>query len=142
QTDQLDLNAGYGQSSTQLNFVSRRGSNRFHGRIYEDFRNDALNANSYSNNVSHTKRNKIILNDFGGSVGGPILHDKLFFFGTFAMSKQPGSASTSNSVLAADAQQGIPHYGAHQVNVLQLAHSFDPTLPNTINPMVGSQIAL
>ena len=48
QTDQLDLNSGFGQASTQVNFVSRRGGNQFHGRAYEDFRNSGLNANSSS----------------------------------------------------------------------------------------------
>jgi hypothetical protein len=110
QTDQLDLNAGFGQSSTQLNFVSRSGSNRLHGRAYEDFRNSGLNANSFENNTAGVRKNKLILNDFGVSVGGPILHDKLFFFGTFAMSKQPGSLSASNNIFTSDAQQGIFSY--------------------------------
>src|SRR5215471_4760043 len=47
QTDQLDLNQGYGTSNMQVNFVTRRGSSTFHGRVFEDFRNTALNANSW-----------------------------------------------------------------------------------------------
>jgi hypothetical protein len=61
QTDQLDLNNGFGQSSTQVNFISRRGSNQFHGRVYEDFRNSGLNANSWTNNVNGLRRNKLIM---------------------------------------------------------------------------------
>ena len=38
QTEQLDLDQGFGQANMQINFVTRRGSNAFHGRIYEDFR--------------------------------------------------------------------------------------------------------
>ena len=87
QTDQLDLNSGFGQSSTQVNFVSRRGTNQFHGRAYEDFRNSALNANSWTNDVNGLQKNKLIMNDFGGSVGGPVLHDKLFFFGSLPCAK-------------------------------------------------------
>jgi hypothetical protein len=90
QTDQLSLNSGFGQSSTQLNFVSKRGSNRFHGRVYEDFRNAGLNTSNWNIKASGAPKNSLILNDFGGSVGGHILHDKLFFFGTFATSRQPG----------------------------------------------------
>lgn len=147
QTDQLDLNSGFGQSSTQLNFVSRRGGNRFHGRVYEDFRNSGLNANSFGNNNAHVRRNKLILNDFGGSVGGPILHDKLFFFGTFAMSKQPGSVTASNNFFTPAAQKGDFVYqgtdGAnHTINVLNLAHQANATLPNTINPVISTQLAL
>ncbi|HEU5342290.1 carboxypeptidase-like regulatory domain-containing protein, partial [Edaphobacter sp.] len=147
QTDQLDLNAGYGQSSTQLNFVSRRGSNRFHGRVYEDFRNAALNANTYSNNVGKVPRNRLILNDFGGSLGGPIFRDKLFFFGSFAMSKQPGSFSASNNVFTAAAQQGnFVYQGSdgqnHTVNVLSLAHGSNPSLPDTVNAITAAQLDL
>jgi len=147
QTDQLDLNSGYGQSSTQLNFVSRRGSNRFHGRIYEDFRNAGLNSNTYSNNVAHVRRNSLILNDFGGSVGGPIFRDKLFFFGSFAMSKQPGSFTASNNIFTAGAQKGDFVYQgtdgkAHTVNVLDLAHQSNSSLPNTINAITATQFDL
>jgi hypothetical protein len=147
QTDQLDLNAGFGQASTQLNFVSRSGSNRFHGRVYEDFRNAGLNANSWANDVADIRKNSLILNDFGASVGGRILRDKLFFFGSFAMSKQPGSLSASNNFFTPAAQQGNFSYtgtdgATHTVNVLSLANQSNPALPGTINSVVAAQLAL
>src|SRR5262249_43345624 len=49
QTEQLDLNQGFGQANMQINFVTRRGTNRYHGRVFEDFRNTALDANSWVN---------------------------------------------------------------------------------------------
>src|SRR6266550_1459746 len=81
QTGQTDLSQGLGQASMQVNFVTRRGSNEYHGRVFDDFRNTALNANSWFNNAQNPKipRNPIILNDFGGSAGGHIIKDKLFF---------------------------------------------------------------
>ena len=147
QTDQLDLNAGFGQSSTQLNFVSRSGSNRFHGRAYEDFRNSGLNANSWENNAAGVGKNKLILNDFGVSVGGRIVRDKLFFFGSFAMSKQPGSLSASNNFFTPAAQQGNFLYqgtdgNTHSVNVFNLAAQTSPTLPTTVNPEIAAQLTL
>jgi len=101
QTNQLDLNQGYGQANMQTNFVTRRGGSTFHGRVFEDHRDASLNANSWHNDAVNSlnpnsppiRKNPFILNDFGGSLGGPIIKDKLFFFGTFAMSKQPGSNS-------------------------------------------------
>ena len=81
QTDQLDLDQGFGQATMQINFVSRRGTNQLHGRAFENFHNSGLNANSYANNTLHRRRPKNIYNDFGGSVGGQILKDKLFYFG-------------------------------------------------------------
>jgi hypothetical protein len=144
QTDQLDLNSGFGQASTQVNFVSRRGGNQFHGRAYEDFRNAALNANSWTNDVNHLPKTPLKLNDFGGSVGGPILRDKLFFFGTFAMKKQPNSAFASNDVFTAAAQDGNFTYTDvngtnHTVNVLQIANQSNPNLPGTVNPEIATQ---
>ena len=146
QTDQLDLGSGYGQANMQVNFVTRRGTNTYHGRAYEDFRNTALNANSWRNNAQSTPtnpvpRNKIILNDFGGSVGGPILKDKLFFFGSFAMSKQPGALTGQNYVLTPATQAGGFTYvdtngNVQTANVLQLASSYNAAHPGTNLPTV------
>jgi hypothetical protein len=107
QSSQVDLSQGLGMAAMQVNFVTRRGSNDFHGRVFEDFRNTVLNANSWSNNAIGLPRNPLILNEFGGGVGGRIIRDKLFFFGSFAMSKQPGGYVASSTVLTPLAQQGI-----------------------------------
>src|SRR5216117_1214606 len=77
QTGQLDL-SGIGTSAMRISVVTRRGTNAFHGRLFEDFRNTALNANSWSNNARGLPRNIIKLIIFGGSAGGPILKNKLF----------------------------------------------------------------
>ncbi|MGO9084664.1 MAG: carboxypeptidase regulatory-like domain-containing protein [Terriglobales bacterium] len=126
QTDQLDLNQGFGTSSMQVNFITRRGTNAFHGRLYEDFRNSYLNANSWYNDYVQLPKNHLILNEFGGSVGGPIIKDKLFFFGTFAMSKRPGGSNTNEWIPTSAAQQGnFTYIGTDNVqrtvNVLTLA---------------------
>jgi hypothetical protein len=146
QTDQLDLNSGFGQSSTQVNFVSRRGGNQFHGRIYDNYRNSALSANTWLNNASTpiVPRNKLIYNDFGGTLGGPILHDKLFFFGSFALFKEPGSFTATNDVFTSAAQSGIYTYtnatGAQQtVNVLAIANGSNPALPGAVNSDIATQ---
>lgn len=112
QTEQVDLSQGLGMASMQVNFVTRRGSNDFHGHIFEDFRNRDLNANSWFNDATGRPRNPLILNEFGGTVGGPIIKDKLFFFGSFSMAKQPGAfTETRNSAfLTPLAQQGIYTY--------------------------------
>jgi hypothetical protein len=145
QTDQLDLGSGYGQANMQINYVTRRGSNSYHGRVYEDFRNAALDANTWVNNATLQPKNPLILNDFGGSVGGPILKDKLFFFGSFAMSKQPGGYTSTNWLLAQATQTGNFTFtgtdgAAHTVNVLQIANGFSPALPGTVNSVVATQL--
>jgi hypothetical protein len=117
QTEQLDMNQGFGQASMQINFVTRRGGNKFHGRVFEDFRNSALNAQSWANDAANSidptnpqKKNPVKLNDFGGSVGGPIIKNKLFFFGTFAESRQPGTVQASNWLFTPAAQSGMFTY--------------------------------
>jgi len=144
QTDQLDLNSGFGQASTQVNFVSRRGGNQFHGRAYEDYRNSGLNANSWASDANGSPKQKLILNDFGVSVGGPILHDKLFFFGTFAMKKIPGSQSAHNDVFTAAAQSGNFTYtdtngNPQTVNLLSIAANSGIALPNTVNAQTAAE---
>jgi hypothetical protein len=117
-TSQMDVNQGYGAGTIQSSFVTRRGSNSYHGEVYEDFRNSWMNANSWFNNAqgrdangnANAPRPPLILNDFGGNAGGPILKDKLFFFGSFAMSKQPGGYRNSNTFLTPLAQSGIYTY--------------------------------
>ena len=128
QTAQLDL-SGTGTSAMRISIVSRHGINAFHGRAFEDFRNTVLNANSWINNARGLPRNILKLNDFGVSVGGPIIKNKLFFFGTYAESIQPvTNTGTVNNVLSPAAQQGLFSYrtssGAIQtVNVLQIGAS-------------------
>lgn len=144
QTDQLSLDSGFGQATTQINFVGRRGNNQFHGSAYEDFRNSGLNANTWLNNAFGESKDKQILNDFGGSVGGPILHDRLFFFGTFAMSKQPGGFTVSNDVFTSAAQGGTFTYTGtdgttHTANLLTIAQNH--ALPSTINAEVAKQFS-
>jgi len=143
QTSQTDLNQGVGQASMGVNFVTRQGTNVFHGRIFEDFRNSDLDANSWLNNASGLPRNPLILNEFGGSVGGPIIKEKLFFFGSFSMAKQPGGFPATNSYLTPLAQQGIytlPSTG-QQVNLFtQVAQPNG--LPTTANSAVATEQAL
>ena len=139
-TGHLNSSQGYGISAMQVNFVTRRGSNAYHGGVYEDFRNTWLNANSWFNDAVGLPKNHFILNDFGGSFGGPILKNKLFFFGSFAMSKQPGGYTQSASILTPLAQQGIlTESNGTQVNLFsQVAQPNG--LPTTLNSSIASQL--
>ena len=144
-TDGLNLGNGFGTATMQLNYVSRRGSNRFHGRAYYDFRNSGLNANSWVNDATHTRKSKLIRHDFGISIGGPILRDKLFFFGTYAEFKQPGTNVANNYIFPGSVVQGNYTYTGtdkktYTVNLFKLAQQYDPTLPGAINPAVGALI--
>jgi len=136
QTEQLNLDQGYGQANMQLNFVTRRGSNAFHGRLYDDFQNDGLNANSWLNDTitslnpsNPARKNLFHRDDFGVSVGGPIIKDKLFIFGSYAELKVPGAYSTSNNLFTQAAQAGNFTYNNQTVNLFTLVQNY-----NTANP--------
>lgn len=141
-TDQLDLNQGWGNSNMQITYVTRRGSNEYHGRVYEDHRNSALNAHNWNS----ASKPHMILNEFGGSVGGPIVKDKLFFFGSFSMSKQPGGFKAQNRIFTSDAQQGIFKFGnGQQVNLFTLAAAYnnanETNLPTTRLSVVADRLS-
>src|ERR1700726_935639 len=69
----------YGAS--QVNYVTKSGSNQFHGNLYELWNGSKFNAaNYFTNATSGNHKPRSTVNHFGGSVGGPIVHNKLFFF--------------------------------------------------------------
>src|ERR1700736_6558440 len=69
----------YGAS--QVNYATKSGSNQFHGNLYELWNGSKFNAaNYFTNATAGNHKPRSTLNHFGGSVGGPIIHDKLFFF--------------------------------------------------------------
>jgi Carboxypeptidase regulatory-like domain len=143
QTAQLDL-SGNGTAAMKISMVTRRGGNNYHGRVYEDFQNTDLNANSWINNARLLPRNIVKLNDFGFSVGGPILKNKLFFFGTYAQSIQPQSITASASVLSQTAQSGVFQYKASNgsiqgVNVLNIGGTAGASA--TVNPAIAAQLS-
>src|SRR5207237_1483850 len=63
----------------QINVVTKSGGNQFHGSAFEYLRNDALDASNFFDNIVGQK-SPLRLNQFGGSVGGPIKKEKAFFF--------------------------------------------------------------
>lgn len=76
--------AQYGYHSTAaVNAVTKNGTNQLHGDLFEFLRNRDLNANDYFNNAIGKPRDTIKRNQFGGTIGGPIRKDKLFFFGGY-----------------------------------------------------------
>lgn len=143
QTAQLDL-SGIGTSAMGIHIVTRHGTNEFHGRLFEDFRNTDLNANSWLNNARSLPRTIIKLNDFGGSLGGPIIKNKLFIFGTWAQSLQPTTTVATANVLSQSAQQGLFQYkdtsgNLKTVDLLQMAGAAG--YPSTVLGLQSSQFS-
>jgi hypothetical protein len=70
-----------GASGAQINIVTRSGTNQFHGSALYSGRNDALNAKDYFLKKNEQEKADLKRHDFGGFIGGPILRDKVHFFG-------------------------------------------------------------
>ena len=73
------MTAEYGNSANVVDIVTKSGTNQFHGDVFEFIRNGQWNARDYFAPVQDTLRR----NQFGGTVGGPIIKNQLFFFGTY-----------------------------------------------------------
>ena len=86
----------------QVSVVTKSGTNDFHGTAFEYFRNDVLDANNWFANSAGLPRAELRQNDFGGVLGGPILKDKLFFFGSYEglRVRQPRVANTYEPTFA------------------------------------------
>src|SRR2546427_5241435 len=75
-------NAEYGRNAGGIvSVVTKSGTNSFHGTAYDYVRNDALNATAFFNKANGLPKDILKRNQFGGTIGGPIVKDKLFFYG-------------------------------------------------------------
>ena len=76
-----DYSADTGRSAgAVLNATIKSGTNQFHGAAWEFFRNDALDAANYFENANGLPKGRFQQNQFGATLGGPIIHNKTFFF--------------------------------------------------------------
>ena len=97
QTSTYDASYG-GHPGGNVNVVTRSGSNQFHGSVWEFFRNTDLNANSFFDNLDGGGVRQVLnQNQVGGSIGGPIKKDKLFFFADYQETRQKNGLSAGGS---------------------------------------------
>jgi Carboxypeptidase regulatory-like domain/TonB dependent receptor len=87
--------AGYGRNAgANVNVVTKSGTNDIHGSLFEFFRNDDLNANDFFANRNGQPRPPLKQNQYGGTFGGAIVKDKLFYFLSFQQTRQVDGADT------------------------------------------------
>lgn len=137
QSGELPPSQGGGQSSVQTLFVTKRGTNKYHGTVFENHQDETLNAFPWSYGFQNPRLPKphLVINDFGGGVGGPIFKNKLFFFANFSARIIPGSTTISTTLPTLAAVAGNYSYfntsgGVSTINVLSGAGSagFDPNV--------------
>ena len=92
----------------QISFITRSGSNNLHGSAFEYVRNDVFDARNYFNRRNTANNSpKFRLNQFGGSIGGPIVKDKLFFAAVYEGLRQVWSVPYSATTLSAAQRAAI-----------------------------------
>lgn len=129
--------AEFGRGAAVVNVTTKGGTNQLHGDLYEFFRNDKLNANSYFNNLRNRPRGVVRLNTFGGTIGGPIRKDKTFFFFLYEGERQRNPAGGPADVPTSAMRAG--NFSAAGLPVI-----FDPStsrLDPTINRYVRTPFA-
>jgi Carboxypeptidase regulatory-like domain/TonB dependent receptor len=123
-----NTDAEYGNyAGAQINVVTKSGTNRWHGNVFEFLRNTDLDAKNYFDVGNRGAYNQ---NQFGGTFGGPVIRDEIFFFADYQ----------GNRVVQAVPQTiaGAPSSATEAGNFSGIAASFDPVVngvatPTTVN---------
>ncbi|MBM3790434.1 MAG: carboxypeptidase regulatory-like domain-containing protein, partial [Acidobacteria bacterium] len=137
-TSSATADAGRG-AGAQVQVVYKSGTNEFHGSVFEFNRNTAYNAGHFFANKSNQPRPKFLRNQYGASLGGPIVRNKTFFFGTWEGQKEIqgevrnfltytqnvrdgifrfNTTGAANSTTMVDAQTGAPRVPFSTINLL------------------------
>jgi hypothetical protein len=173
---------GGGQGAVQIKFVTRQGTNEFHGSLYEYHRNPWLNSNywfsnrdqapihedtgltctaaNYDPDKCHAPRARVLFNQYGGRLGGPIVIPKLFngrnrafFFVNYEEFRQPNQVTRQRTIFNQRTQQGIFRYNVtvggqtqvREVNLLEVAQRATAAgctgCTTTIDPVVGKLLS-
>ena len=99
QTSLYDASQGR-NAGGNVEAITKSGQNSFHGNAYYFLRNKALNANDFFLNAAGRPRPTLSRNQFGGTLGGPIIKDRLFFFGSYQGTRERNGASLNNSLMS------------------------------------------
>ncbi|MBM3727085.1 MAG: TonB-dependent receptor [Acidobacteria bacterium] len=129
------MSAEFGRTAGGIvSIVSKSGTNEFHGNLFEFVRNDNFNANDFFANRAGRKVAALAYNQFGGSLGGPVKRDKIFFFTNYEafFERRAGQATITSPTLL---QRG-GDFSDTRTGDGQLISIFDPTTTRA-NPAGG-----
>jgi len=122
------FSAQYGLGGTVFNQISKSGTNSFHGSVYEFWQNDVLNASNFFLGPNDTKvKPSLRYNEWGGSIGGPILKNKLFFFFIRDKITNNGSGNPHYSTVPTLAERGMGAANPGQYDFSGQPAIYDPT---------------
>ena len=95
-TDRYSADSGRAVGAV-VNVISKSGTNNYHGTLFGLFQNSGLNSKPFTTTGPNPKFHRY---QYGGSVGGPIKKDKLFFFGAFEQKREPGNLAVDPDAFA------------------------------------------
>lgn len=133
QTSLYDASQGR-NAGGNIAIVTKSGTNQFHGSAFEFFRNRVLNANDYFYKRTNPEAPILNRNQFGGTLGGPIIKDKTFFFVSYQGTRERNGASLSNSLTFPNIPSGLTN-DRSDAALQSLATAFGVT---TLNPVAKS----
>ena len=140
QTSSSAFSAQYGVGGILYNQITKGGAERFHGSAYEYFQNTALNANNYTFGAN-TATPIIHFHEFGGTIGGPIIRQKFFFFFNYDHIIDNGGTAASFFTVPTSAElsgnfAGLPHHLRprvdHRVSTDRYLHLSRRELPDRL----------
>ncbi len=138
-----------GEGAIQVKFVTKSGTNQWHGGAFMQERNTFFDANTYFNNIDGLPRDRILLHQMGAHIGGPIIKKKVFIFFNYEIFRFPQSWNEAQdkgaqlTVLTDPRAQWHLHLqGFHRpvatVNLYSLAAANG--FPSTPDPLIGNTL--
>jgi outer membrane receptor protein involved in Fe transport len=120
------MSAEFGRTSGGvISMISKSGTNQIHGSLFEFLRNDKLNANDFFANKAGRARTPSRVNQFGGTVGGPVVKDKLFYFFNYEGYRE--RTSSLETITSPTDAQRTGDFSGLKTSAGQLIQIFDPT---------------
>ncbi|MGH9325952.1 MAG: carboxypeptidase regulatory-like domain-containing protein [Terriglobia bacterium] len=131
-----NMSAAYGNSADVVNVVTKSGTNQIHGDLFEFVRNGSLNARNFFAPTQDTLKR----NQFGGTIGGPIKKDKLFYFATYQGTRTRQAAAGEIAFVPTSAERqgdfsAIPTQLVNPVTGAPFPNNQIPT--NLLSPVTG-----
>lgn len=112
--------AADGNGASQVKFVTPSGTNELHGGLYWYNRNNIAAANTWFGNRNNTPRPFLNQNQTGGSLRGPIVKDKLFYYGNYELFRLRQQSNATRTILTQSARDGILTYRDTAGNIRQI----------------------
>lgn len=103
-------------SGAQVTLVTRSGTNQLHGNAFEYYQTPRFNAKSYTSTINNLPKDQFVQHIFGGSVGGPIIKDKFFYFANLQLLRAYDTALVTRTVYTSTARAGLFRYVVGRAN--------------------------